>query len=130
MEARVEDGDMSLPVTLNAAEGRLFMITARPIQAVHIDVPPRARAGENVPYRIQIFDDRAQPLDAVLPLHVVITDPSGRIAESSGFYGAQDGQSTLSLDLPINATPGPWQIQATERASGRTDVQTIEVSVP
>jgi hypothetical protein len=67
---------------------------------------------------IVVADDTGQPMPAVVPVHVEISDPAGRIGEFSGYYGAKDGTLRLRLDLAPNERPGVWQIRVRELASG------------
>ncbi|MDD4101133.1 MAG: hypothetical protein PHU80_00695, partial [Kiritimatiellae bacterium] len=59
----------------------------------------------------------------VVPLKLVIRDPSGDESEWSGYYGAKDGTLDIQLAMARNDTPGMWQIKARELASGRQGVK-------
>ena len=67
---------------------------------------------------ITVADSAGEPVPAVIPLRVDITDPNGRPAEYSGEYGATRGALKLQLDVATNDTPGVWQIRIRELASG------------
>ena len=100
-------------------EGRVFMVTDRPIGAVKVDAPREAKCGATVKVRIEVVDPDDKPVDAVIPLRVDIRDPDGRVAERTGWYGAKDGVLDLQLDFAANDLPGDWEIRVRELASGR-----------
>jgi len=100
-------------------EGRVFMVTDRPIAAVKVDAPREAKRGAVAEVRIAVIDSDSRPLDAVIPLRVDSRDPDGRVAERTGWYGAKDGVLDLRLDFAANDLPGTWEIRVRELASGR-----------
>jgi hypothetical protein len=111
---------LSFESDLSPGQGRLFLVTSRPIGQVRIAGPQQAATGDAITCEISITDDAGQDIDAVVPLHVQITDAQGKPAEYSGYYGAANGKITLKLDVPANAARGVWKIQAQELASGRS----------
>ncbi|MFT5467932.1 MAG: hypothetical protein ACI8UO_003040 [Verrucomicrobiales bacterium] len=108
-------------VTLNfgPCEGRILMITERPIQQVEITAPETAILAESATIEIVVTDGE-KPIDAVIPLQIQIRDPEGIESEFSGHYGAEGGRLTLNLDIAPNDRIGVWEIRATELASGKT----------
>ncbi len=109
---------MRMPVELEPGGGRLWLITEKAIAGVQIQAPAEAVRGEGLPVVVTVVDDAGAPVNAVIPLELVIRDPDGRRAEFSGFYGARDGQASITLTLAPNDTPGVWTIEARELASG------------
>jgi len=121
------NGGLSFPCDLDAGQGRLFLVTSRPIAAAKVSAPERASAGDSIACSITIADDAGKPISAVAPVEIRITDARGEPCEYSGHYGAKDGKIDLKLDIPTNAAPGPWRIQARELASGRAGEAVIAV---
>jgi hypothetical protein len=117
--ATVRDGKLTWPVNLAPCDGRVFLITPQRIAAVKLAAPDTVARGGRLEVNITIADETGRAIAAVVPLHVRVTDPAGRLAEFSGHYGAKDGRLYLHLDVAQNDTPGVWQIQARELASGR-----------
>ncbi|MFO7973661.1 MAG: hypothetical protein R6V12_03415, partial [Candidatus Hydrogenedentota bacterium] len=109
---------LHIPVDLEPGGGRLWLITEKAIEGVDIEAPAEAAPGEEFPVSVTIADKTGAPVDAVVPIEVDIRDPDGRPAEFSGFYGARDGQLSLTLLPAPNDTPGMWTIEARELASG------------
>ncbi len=107
-----------IPVDLEPGGGRLWLITGTAIRQVQIQAPAEASGGQDVSVSVSIVDDAGAPVNAVIPLEVIIRDPDGRRAEFSGYYGARDGQLSLTLTPALNDVPGVWTIEARELASG------------
>jgi len=110
---------LTLPLQLGPCEGRVFMVTERPIRNVIVDVPKTAARGQQIVIGIAITDG-TKPLDAVVPVKLRIVDPEGVEAESTGYYGAAGGQLTIPIDFAPNDRIGVWEIQAKELASGQS----------
>jgi hypothetical protein len=121
------EGAVSWPVQLGPCAGGLFLVTPAPISAVQIAGEKTAQAGQPLELLVSVVDQTQQPIAAVIPLEVTITDPAGRVAEFSGYYGAAAGQLPLKLDIARNDHPGMWQIQVRELASGLTGVSYFRV---
>lgn len=110
---------ISLPLNLGPCEGRVFMVTERPIRDVIVDVPKAASRRKRMAIEVTITDGR-MPVDAVVPLRVRIVDPEGVEAELSGYYGAAAGELAIPIDFAPNDQLGVWEIQAQELASGKS----------
>ncbi len=129
-DVRKVDDRLSFPCDLGPGQGRLYLVTSRPIAAANVSAPEHASAGDSIACSVSITDDAGQAIDAVTPVEVRITDAQGSPAEFSGHYGARDGRIDLRLNIPINAGPGAWKVEARELASGRTGEATITVRRP
>lgn len=121
---------ISIVHNFGPGEGRVFMITDRPIAKVKIDAPGNATLGGSADIRIAVDDPDGKPLDAVIPLRVDIRDPDGRITEHSGWYGAKDGMLSLRLDFASNDLSGAWELRVRELASNRRAVHFITLQSP
>jgi len=116
------------PVNLGPCDGRVFLVTPEPIAAVKLTAPDSAVRGSAVSVSVQIENQGKQPIDAVLPVHLAISDPAGRVAEHSGYYGAVGGQLILRLDIARNDAPGVWQIRVRELASGKESTAYVRIT--
>jgi hypothetical protein len=114
-----QEGRLQMNVTLGPCDGTLLMISPSPIRCVRIAAPEEVRQGGNAACRIEVINDRGEPIEAVIPVDVRISDSEGRPAEFSGSYGAVDGKIEIPLHIASNDAPGIWQIEAVERASGQ-----------
>lgn len=104
-------------VQLGPGEGRLFLVTDQPVGGLRIEAPEEGRRGERLTFTVQVLGADAHPVSAVIPVRVEVTDPLGRVAEPTGFYGADGGILTIPLDLAPNDVSGEWKIVVTELAS-------------
>ncbi len=111
---------LTWPVQLGPCEGNLFLVTPAPISSVQVTGNENAQTGSSAKLMVSVLDAQSQPVPAVIPLEVKITDPAGRVAEFSGYYGAVQGQLPLQLDIASNDRPGMWEIRVRELASGKT----------
>jgi hypothetical protein len=107
-------------VALGPGEGRVYMVTPRPVAHVRVAVAQRRPAARLAEVQVSIVDAAGKPLPAMVPTRVDILDPQGNPAEFSGHYGAAHGVITLRLDLAANDLPGSWTVRARELASGKT----------
>ncbi len=127
--AEFSDGGLGLPLQLGPCEGRVLMVTEKPIREVEVNAPKNAAPGTAVDINIAITDGSA-PIDAIIPMHLEILDPEGVPAEFSGHYGAVGGRLAVTLDLAPNDRPGVWEIRVAELASGRSSRAYLRVARP
>ena len=115
------------PITVGPCDGRLFLLTDRPIAGVQIDAAETTLLGQPVAIKVTVTDPSQQAIDAVIPLHVEIADPHGRPAEFAGYYGAVQGRLTLTITPAQNDSPGLWSIRVKELASGQVATHYLRV---
>jgi hypothetical protein len=111
--------ELRFEVSLGPGDGRVFMITGRPIAGVQIQAPARAQLGQSLRLKVAVVDPQGVPLKAVVPVEVEVQDPQGQPAEFSGYYGAKDGRLAVDLTLARNDRPGRWTVRVRELASGQ-----------
>jgi hypothetical protein len=117
VEAHENGGQLEIPLKLGPCEGRVLMVTDRPIRKMEITMPESLELGREAKIELSVSDGK-EPIDAVIPVNLRIIDPEGVEAERSGYYGAAGGKLTISLDIAPNDRPGLWEIRATELAGG------------
>jgi hypothetical protein len=120
---------LTIPLQLGPCEGRMLMVTDRPIREVSVKLPESAARGEEVDIQVSVTDGET-PLQAVVPLHVSIIDPEGIEAEFTGYYGAADGKVSIRCHFATNDRTGLWQIRATELASGLSGTGYLRLNGP
>lgn len=116
---REEDGRLAIPLSLGPCEGRLLLVSERPVEQLRLEIPAEADLGSSVEIALSVTDSQGQAVDAVVPIDLHIVDPEGAAAEPSGNYGAAGGRLQVTLDLARNDRPGLWEIRAIEGATGR-----------
>jgi hypothetical protein len=127
VEVRASQARLEWHVNLGPGEGRVFMVLERPLATVRLNVPKEAHRGESVLVTAELLASDDQPVEAVIPVQLTVTDPLGRPAEGSGFYGVKDGVLRVNLDLAPNDAIGLWQITIRELASAREATEQMSV---
>lgn len=125
---RDDDGSMRWPVELGPCDGRIFMITPRPLLGIQLDVPENAIVNNTARISARITTTQEAPTKAVIPVRVDVRDANGNTAEGSGFYAAENGSVELNLNLAPNEDPGAWEIRVKELASGMEAVKWMKVA--
>ncbi len=120
--------EMSWQVDLGPGDGRIFMITSKPLLNLTLDVPATATCGNQANIKATLASSDAAPFKAIVPVEIEILDANGTRSEGSGHYAAQNGVLDVSIDLAPNEDPGTWQIRARELASGMEAVKWLRVS--
>lgn len=115
---RSADGVMSWPVDLGPCDGRIFMVLPKPLLGLKLEVPENAVVGNSAKIAVSITTNQEAPTKAVIPVRVDVRDASGKAAEGSGFYAAENGLVEIKLDLAPNEDPGSWEVRVKELASG------------
>ncbi|HCU36861.1 MAG TPA: hypothetical protein DGT21_15860 [Armatimonadetes bacterium] len=126
--AEAAEGRLAWNVHLGPCEGRVFMVTDNAIDSVDVTCPQEVKRGESVEVNVGVTDDTGKLLDAVAPVRVEIIDPEGRPAEFSGYYGAEGGRLSITLQMAANDYAGLWTIRATELASAKTATRYMRLS--
>jgi len=127
VNAKVKDGVLRWTANLGPCDGRVFLVTPKPIAGVRITTPGAIARGARTKVEIDVVDAPGEPIAAVIPLHVEIADSAGRVAEFSGYHAAKNGALELSLDIARNDTPGMWSVRVRELASGREESRFFRV---
>jgi hypothetical protein len=127
MEAREKRPWLLTDVQLGPCDGRLYMVTERPIEQVRVAGPSEVARGQSAALALTVTDATGHAVEAVVPMEVTIRDAEGRRCEFSGYYAAVDGTLSIRLDVATNDVPGIWQIDARELASGRTATHYLRV---
>jgi hypothetical protein len=125
-----EAGRLQWPVDLGPCEGRIYLVTPKAIDRIEVKSPGAAKQGSRCHLSVRVCDPDGQPISAVVPVHLQISDPAGRTAEFSGYYGAKDGQIEVPIDIASNDASGVWEVRARELASGLEATAYLRVSAP
>ncbi len=125
---RASDGRLSLPLELGPCDGRLLLISPKPLLSLHLEAPGEVKRGASVTLNVEVRTTDDQPVPAVIPVRLRITDSNGVEAEGSGFYAAEKGQLSVTLEPAPNEDPGTWQLEAVELASGMRAVRWVLVT--
>ena len=117
-----KDGGLSFDVSFGPGEGKLFMRTKTPLDAMSINIAGDGIAlrGSAIPLTVQVVTAQNGPIypKAVVPLKLTILDADGKPAEFSGYHAAVNGELKLNLSIPSNEKLGKWTILAENLADG------------
>jgi hypothetical protein len=114
-----QQGDrLEIDVRLDPCDGRVLLVAPQAIAGVRIEGPASVAREKSAEVAIRVVDAQGEPVEAVVPLEVTITDPSSREAEFSGYYAAEGGRLRVQLDMAPNDPFGMWTIAVRELASG------------
>ena len=128
--ARREGGKTVLDLELGPCDGRIFLVTPRPIDRVRVEAPEAVDRGAKLRLVVDVLDAEGKLIEAVVPLEVSVRDPEGRPAEFSGYYGAAGGKAEIFLDIAPNDRRGMWRVEVRELASGHTAAANFRVRGP
>ena len=121
------DGGVSWKCALGPCDGRIYLVSPKPLLQLRVEAPATARAGQRAEVTVHLTTTGEAPFSGVVPVEVRLRDASGRAAEGDGFYAIENGRLSLPLDLAPNETPGTWEIRVRERASGMEAVHWLKV---
>ncbi len=120
-------GHVTWKADLGPCDGKLYLITPKPLLGLGLECPATANLGNPVKLELRVTTTGGGAVSAVIPIHLKIKDTNGTLTEGSGYYATDKGQLTLTLDLPPNEDPGTWEITATELASRMTTTRYLKV---
>ena len=121
------DAGVSWQVDLGPCDGRIFMVTPKPLIELEVTAPETAKAGNTATIAIAITDTRKSPVKAMVPVQVEVRDANGKPAEGDGYYSAKDGTLSLKLDIAANEDPGVWTVRVRELASRMEQTKYVRV---
>ncbi|HYF37847.1 MAG TPA: hypothetical protein VD994_21270, partial [Prosthecobacter sp.] len=124
---RAATGELSWNVELGPCDGRIFMITPKPLLQIRLEAPESAVPGNVAAIKAMITTTQDTPLKAVIPLQIEVRDASGKTTEGTGFQAAENGIVAFTLDVAANENPGMWEIRVRELASGMEAVKYMKV---
>ena len=120
--------NLAFDVAFGPGAGKLFMITAQPIENLLVTAPATAKLKGELTINVAVLGGNGKALDAVVPVKIDILDPQGEAADLSGYYGAKDGRVSVTVALAPNDLPGDWTINVRDLASGRTTQRKLVVT--
>ena len=119
-------GDIDCDLMLTTA--RVFAVLKRPLKSIELSATQSLCAGETMIARVRFLDEKGRPLAAVLPFHLALRRPDGKIHQE--FYRATDreGRFILSLRIPINAPVGQWGVEVRSQLIGELATLPLQIA--
>jgi hypothetical protein len=124
---RDQAGLVSWPVQLGPCDGKVYLVTTKPLLNLQVDLPEQATVDNTAKLQIQLTTSQQAPFDAIVPVKLSLRDASGRHTEGTGHYAALKGKLDLDLSLAPNETPGTWEVEVEDLASGMTIKRWMQV---
>jgi hypothetical protein len=121
------DNGLTIPLKLGPSEGRVLLLSHSPLLEMNLELPETASCGNVAEAVITLLTSGGRPMPAAIPVSVRIRDSDGAAAEWEGFHVVENGMLTLRLNLARNETPGTWEVQVRELASGMETVKWMQV---
>jgi len=119
-----------MDVTIPRLGGTLVGLYRSPVEAVHLDVPSRARSGDPVRIRIRVEPQGAGAPAEFLPLALTVTEPDGTASRYSCYEVARNGELTVTLPSARNDRVGRWTVRVRELSSGLAAQAEVELQTP
>jgi hypothetical protein len=121
------DNGLTIPLKLGPSEGRVLLLSPAPLLEMNLELPETASCGNVAEAVITLLTSGGRPMPAAIPVSVRIRDSDGAAAEWDGYHVVENGMLTLRLNLARNETPGTWEVQVRELASGMETVKWMQV---
>ena len=119
------NGRVTVPVSFETNDGRLFAFLKERIANVALDVPSHVATGGSLDITFRVLGASGAPIDAVLPVEVRVYDSAGRELDGAGYAAAEGGVCHLVVPTNVNDAPGGYRVVATDRASGLSAEATV-----
>lgn len=121
-----QPGAFAYPVEFLRSEGRILVVTARPIRDLRLKAQWLAREeGDGLQVEVAVLDDQGASFRDALPVELILQDPQGR--EVKRIFRAAGPGAPVTLALGRNLAPGAWKLLARELVTGREATVTFEV---
>ena len=113
------DGKAVVPVSYTTTDGRLFAFLPEEIADVRVEASGKVVRGGTVKVRASVLGKSGEPIPAVLPVEIVVTDEAtGRVFDGSGWHAAEDGVAELEMPLNRDEAVSGLLVTVRDRASG------------
>ncbi len=119
-----------LTCDLTQTTARVFAVLPRELQSVSLAASQSVAAGQGVGLRVEFQDSAQKRLAAVLPFHITLNRPDGKVQQT--YYRATTPEGTFAIILPIpaNAPAGQWSVTVRSQLNGATATLPITIAAP
>ena len=115
-----------LTCDLTATTVRMYAVLPREAKQV-VSARQSLSAGDDLTIQVAFQDPAGQLLQAVIPFHIAIIRPDGKIHQEFYRGTTRDGLFSMTLPIPANAPAGNWSIAVRSQLSG--DLATLPITV-
>ncbi|MDK1031967.1 MAG: hypothetical protein QGD94_08185, partial [Planctomycetia bacterium] len=118
-------GKRTLDIHFVNNPARILVCLPKPIEKLSLALSPSVKPGELLRTKIRVLASDGQPIDALFPVEVKITDPDGKLRYHVWRTGGPDKERMYKI--ATNDTPGKWTFWARELVSGCISENTFVV---
>jgi hypothetical protein len=113
---------------LSRTTARVLAALPRELKGVALSATQSVKAGDDLVVAVEFQDTKGKPLAAVLPFHLALIRPDGKV--QSEFYRSTktDGQFTMALPLAANVPAGRWSVEVRSQLSGAVAALPVTVA--
>jgi len=117
---------MTLKADLRHLPGAVYAFLPAAIEKVVLQADARLAAGSDLNIRAGVAGPDGQPIDAVFPIEITITDPEGK--NHLHVYRAARPLFETAWRVPVNAAAGAWMLRVRELIGGTVAEAAVEVA--
>jgi hypothetical protein len=107
-------------VNLTELGGTIIALYPRPLDRVVVSAAENMETGKPGWIEIGVRDNAGKPAPGLQPLRVTITDPRGKVNESSDYYCAEEGVLRIPFTPALNDRPGKWSVTVEDLTASMT----------
>ena len=123
-----KDGKVVFSAAFGAGDGMLALLLDRKIEKIALNMPDVLKCGTPFEMKISIDDKYNKPIQAILPVEVILYTADGRRLPPSGFYAAVNGKLDIKDIVPTNLAVGKIIVAVRCLASGKAIQKTVDVT--
>jgi len=117
----------SFDVHLPPGGGSLVLLLEKSIEQLQLTVPENIARGQAFSIEAAICSADGNPIDAILPVELIISAPNGIRLPGSGYYAAVNGKLSVPEVMAPNAATGTAQVMIRCLASGKTTQRSFTI---
>jgi hypothetical protein len=113
---------------LSATTARVLGILARPVESIDLSARQEVNAGDDLTVAVRFLDPDRKALEGVIPLHLSLLRPDGKIHQDFYRTTERDGLFAMSIPLPSNIPAGDWTVAVRSQLDGAVARLPLKVS--
>ncbi len=120
--SKTKGNKTEIPVEFTINDGKILLLTDRPLGALPLSVPAKAKKGSAYELKVSSPDR-----DVMISVMVSIYAPNGAKMSDSATATLNNGLLKRQITVPFNAAEGAWRIVVTNFADGSEKQATINI---
>lgn len=112
---------------LSTTTARVYAVLRREMKSIQLSATQVITAGQPIILRVEPADAAGKKLSAVVPLHISLLRPDGKLHHELYRATTQSGTFAASLPVPANAPAGDWSLAVRCQLDGQTATLPVNV---